>query len=83
MSRLAPNPDLWRAETAEIAGQGMTVRDLLMSGAFHLASNEGEDAAGPRLSAWGRVPAISFDGVDGAVPLDGQVTTATLGIGGT
>ena len=85
VSRLAPQRDIWEEGTADpgMGGQGMTVRDLLRRSSFHLVSNDGEEATGPRLSAWGRMAASGFDGVDGEVSLDGTVTTATLGVDGT
>jgi len=86
--RLAPEPSLWeeaeaRDPAAAAAGRTMTFRDLLLGSAFHLASNAGDDeAAGPRLSAWGRVATSGFDGREGKLSLDGTVTTATLGVDG-
>ena len=58
----------------------MTFRDLLLGSAFHLVSNHEDQTAGPRLNAWGRVGAGSFDGQAGRGFLDGAVTTANLGL---
>ncbi len=57
-------------------------RDLLLGSAFHVAS--GSRASGPGLAAWGRVAHGDFDGEDstgdGALRLDGEVTTGMLGM---
>ena len=84
--RLAPQRDLWAEERDAVdpAGQTMTMKDLLLGSAFHLVSNgEGDEAFGPRLSAWGRVAASGFEAQEDRVSLDGSVTTATLGVDGT
>ena len=63
-------------------GQAMTLRQLLLDSAFHLASDSEEKATGPRLSPWGWVASSSFDGQEDKLSLDGTVTTATLGVDG-
>ena len=85
--RLAPEPSLWEEaeagdRAAEVAGQTMTFRDLLLGSAFHLVSNAEDHASGPRLSAWGRVATSGFDGREDKLSLSGTVTTATLGVDG-
>ena len=83
--RLAPERGLWdeAAEAAaDPAGRTMTFRDLLLGSAFHLVSNADDEPFGPRLGAWGRVATSSFDGREGALALDGTVTTASLGVDG-
>ena len=81
--RLSPDLSLWEeAEAADPAGQSTTFRELLLGSAFHLVSDDGERAAGPRLSAWGRVATSGFDGREDALTLDGTVTTGTLGVDG-
>ena len=82
VSGLAPQRSLWEEYPSDVGGQNMTVRELLMSSAFHLVSNREDEAAGPRLSAWGRVTASGFDGQEGRLSLNGKVTTATLGVDG-
>ena len=82
LARLAPQPRLWdEVAEADPAGRDVTVNQLLLGSAFHLASNDGA-ASGPRLSAWGRVASSGFDGVAGDTAFDGTVTTATLGVEG-
>ena len=82
VSRLAPQRSLWEEYPSDVGGQNMTVRELLMSSAFHLVSNREERSMGPRLSAWGRVAASGYDGQEGRLSLNGKVTTATLGVDG-
>ena len=80
--RLAPDRKLWQEGAAEAVGQGMTTHQLLLGSSFHLVSNDGEGAIGPRLTAWGRVAASSFEGKEDGLSLSGTVTTATLGVDG-
>ena len=83
LAGLAPQPRLWdEVAEADPAGRDVTVDQLLLGSAFHLASNDGAAASGPRLSAWGRVASSGFDGVAGDTAFDGTVTTATLGVEG-
>ena len=80
---LAPEPDLWEEpDPAAMPGQDITARQLLLGTAFHLVSEPGEEAGGPRLSAWGRVASSGFEGREDKLSLDGTVTTATLGVDG-
>ena len=91
VQRLSPERDLWSEAAAagmtgqdpgSNPGQAMTPRQLLLGSAFHLVSDAEDEAAGPRLSAWGRVATSGFDGREDKVSLDGTVTTATLGVDG-
>ena len=93
VQRLAPERDpgsspgqaLWDGpggDTAAMAGQSMTPRQMLLGSAFHLVSNGGGEGGGPRLSTWGRVSSSGFDGEEDRLSLDGTVTTATLGVDG-
>ena len=57
------------------------LRDVLLGSSFRL--NLGDDAAAPghlRLTAWGRVAGTQFSGRDGALTLDGDVLTGTVGV---
>ena len=56
-----------------------TMPEFLLASSFHLAS-AGDAATGARWSLWGRGARSSFDGVEEALTLDGDVTTATLGL---
>ena len=61
----------------------LDLRRLLLGSSFRLAL--GGDDAGPgalRLTAWGRVAGTTFDGQDGALSLDGDVLTGTVGVDG-
>ena len=62
---------------AGFQSRSVTERDLLTGTSFSLT---GEAAAGGRYaSLWGRGAVSSFDGREGDLTLDGQVTTAMLG----
>ena len=64
--------------------QAPRLRDVLLGSSFRLAL-AGDDArdGAMRLTAWGRVAGTRFDGRDGALSLDGDVFTGTVGIDGT
>ncbi|MCY4641250.1 MAG: autotransporter outer membrane beta-barrel domain-containing protein, partial [Gammaproteobacteria bacterium] len=73
-----------RASALPVASssRSMTARELLLGSSFHVADNG--SGAGPGLAAWGRVAYGEFDGEeradDGAVSIDGEVLTGTLGV---
>ena len=56
----------------------VTMSELLLASSFHMASAEKVDA-GSRWSLWGRGARSSFEGAEGDLSLDGDVTTATVG----
>ena len=58
----------------------MTMNQLLSGATFHLASTkEAAEAAGSRWSIWGRGAQSSFEG-GGEAAIEGDVTTAMLGV---
>ena len=64
-------------------GQAFQLPDLrqaLVGSAFRLNLNQNADGSAPRLTAWGRVAHTQFDGQEGRLALDGDVTTGTLGV---
>lgn len=68
--------------TGEDAGRpwrALEMSELLLASSFDLASAEGMDP-GSRWSVWGRGTRSSFKGADGALTLEGDVTTAVLGL---
>ena len=73
-------PDPMRNEWNRADGsRSVTARELLLGSSFHVAS---EGAGGGRWAVWGRVAGTGFDGKDGALSLDGDVTTALAGVDG-
>ena len=72
----------WDDPAGAGSARSMTGRELLLGSAFHLAS-DGKAGGGPGFAAWGRVTTGGFDGEDeaddGAVRVDGEVTTGILG----
>ena len=56
----------------------VTMSELLLASSFHMASAEKVDA-GSRWSLWGRGARSSFEGAEGDLSLEGDVTTATVG----
>ena len=60
------------------SGREMSMSELLLASSFHLASAEGKDVGGG-WSLWGGAARSSFDAKEGALALDGDVTTGTLG----
>ena len=77
---LEADPRLGRSRT-------LTLRDVLVGSSFRLTLGaDDERSARPRWTAWGRVAATRFDGVDdssgGPVVLDGEVVSGMLGVDG-
>ena len=71
------------AERRAGASRTLTGRDLLVGSAFRLTLGADDDGrAGTRWTAWGRVAATRFDGVDSTLSLEGDVLTGTLGVDG-
>ena len=70
---------LGRGEEAQASSvREVAMSDLLLASSFHMASAEKVDA-GSRWSLWGRGARSSFEGAEGDLSLDGDVTTATVG----
>ncbi len=68
------------APGATHAGAGPTFDlGMLLAGSSFLWGSGDEDAAGPRLTAWGRGAATRFDGLDDGVTLSGEVFGGTVG----
>ena len=61
-----------------VLSREMSMSELLLASSFHLAS-AGESDSGGGWSFWGGAARSSFDAKEGALALDGDVTTATLG----
>ena len=61
--------------------RSVALREFLLSSSFNvsLASYE-EETMGARWTAWGRAATTRFDGKDGPLSIDGDVTTATFGV---
>ena len=75
----AADPRLGQSQTLQLPT--VSLRDVLLGSSFRLTL--GDDAAAPghlRLTAWGRVAGTQFNGRDGAVTLDGNVLTGTVGV---
>ncbi len=69
------DPRLGRSQTRRL-------RDVLMGSSFRLMLGATDDArpGNMRLTAWGRVAGMQFDGQDGDLTLDGDVLTGTMGV---
>ena len=79
---VATDPRLGQSRTLDV-GNALNLRQVLLGSSFRLAL--GGDAVGARnlrLTAWGRVAGTTFDGQDGALSLDGDVLTGTVGVDG-
>ena len=62
------------------ASRTLTERELLLGSSFVLAlGGDGASGTGTAWTAWGRAAASGFDGVADGLPVDGEVTTFTLG----
>ena len=75
------------ARQAGSPAQAPNIKELLMGSSFHYSSADAsEDADTPgaaRWSAWGRMAETRFSGEDGPLSLDGEVSTAMLGVDAT
>ena len=89
----APGSSRWGADSAGAAGRGpdprrgqprqVTLRDLLVGSTFQLTLGRDAGAStGPRVTAWGRVGTLQFNGHADALAVDGDVLTGTLGVDG-
>ena len=58
----------------------LTLDDLMADSAFHFSAASGDSGPREGFSAWGRVSRSSFEGSEGSMSLDGDVTTALLGV---
>ena len=74
------DPRLGRSQTLRL--QLPRLRDVLLGSSFRLTLGRDDAGTRPRLTAWGRVAATQFDGRDGALTLDGDVLTGTVGVDG-
>ncbi len=66
----------------EASARELSMPDLLLASSFHMASADdgsGSASGSGRWSVWGRGARSSFEGMDGRLTLEGDVTTATLG----
>ena len=63
--------------TPQAQSQTMTAREVLLGSSFSLTGEQ--DASGGSVAFWGRGAQARFDGREGTLVLDGEVTTAMLG----
>ena len=74
-----PDPRLGQSQTLHLPT--VRLRDVLLGSSFRLTLGDDDAAPGHlRLTAWGRVAGTQFNGRDGAVTLDGNVLTGTVGV---
>ena len=57
-----------------------SLRDVLMGSSFFSTFGGAKDASSGPLTAWGETASTRFSGSEGALALDGDVTTAILGL---
>ena len=57
-----------------------SLRDALLGSSFFYTHGESDDATSSPLTAWGETATTRFKGSEGALSLDGEVTTAMLGL---
>ena len=57
-----------------------SLRDVLMGSSFFYTYGESDDASSGPLTAWGETASTRFKGSEGSLSLDGEVTTAMLGL---
>ena len=75
----AADPRLGQSQTLQLPT--VRLRDVLLGSSFRLTLGDADASPGHmRLTAWGRVAGTQFDGRDGALTLDGNVLTGTVGV---
>ena len=57
-----------------------SLRDVLMGSSFFYTYGEGDDGSSGPWTAWGETASTRFQGSEGSLSLDGEVTTAMLGL---
>ena len=57
-----------------------SLRDALMGSSFFYVHGESDDASSGPFTAWGETASTRFKGSEGSLSLDGEVTTAMLGL---
>ena len=72
-----PESGPWQA-FGETQSHTMTAREALLGSSFTLTG--ATDAGGGSMALWGRAAQGSFDGREGMFSLDGETTTALLGV---
>ena len=76
-----PEPDPRLGQSHTLSLPTVRLRDVLLGSSFRLALGDDDAAPGHlRLTAWGRVAGTQFTGRDGALTLDGDVLTGTVGV---
>ena len=74
-------PDPRLGQSQPLQPPTIRLRDVLLGSSFRLALGDDDAAPGDlRLTAWGRVAGTQFSGRDGALTLDGNVLTGTVGV---
>ena len=78
---MQPPPGLWSATgSGNNNAPPADSRALLLGSSFFHTFGGGEDASPDPLTAWGEAASTRFKGSEGALALDGEVTTAMLGL---
>ena len=77
LARRLDDADTGGAGLGEAESRTMTAREVLLDSRFTLTG--AQDASGGTAAFWGRAAQGSFDGQEGKLALDGEVTTAMLG----
>ena len=72
-------PEWAKRTQREEPAQSLTANKLLLGSAFHLSSGSGQ-GEGPAYTAWGRVARSGFDAEVDDVAMDGDVTSALIGV---
>ena len=65
---------------ADASGLLPSLRDLLMGSSFFYTYGGNDDASSGLWTAWGEAASTRFSGSEGTLSLDGEVTTAMLGL---
>ena len=78
--RLAGDVTTPYARTSRASDTLPSLRDVLLGSSFFYTFGDSEDTSSAPLTAWGETASTRFKGSEGALSLDGEVTTAMLGL---
>ena len=76
---MRPATDPWAAAGSG-GGHTRSPREVLMGTSFFYSYGDSEDAPSGPWTAWGETASTRFKGSEGALSLDGEVTTGMLGL---
>ena len=79
LAHMEPDPDSVSGTGPGFESRALTQRDFLTGTSFALTAKAGAGRGAGHVSLWGRGAIAGFDGREGALTVDGEVTTGLIG----